>query len=53
VLAKGNRIGGFSAHGGADTKTKMLALEGLRAEEDAPLLPGLLTEPASSKRHRA
>jgi methylated-DNA-[protein]-cysteine S-methyltransferase len=29
VLAAGNKIGGFSAPGGSDTKVKMLALEGV------------------------
>jgi methylated-DNA-[protein]-cysteine S-methyltransferase len=53
VLAKGNRIGGFSAHGGAVTKTKMLALEGLKADADTPLLPGLLSEPQQQKSRRA
>jgi methylated-DNA-[protein]-cysteine S-methyltransferase len=42
VLAKGNRIGGFSAHGGTITKERLLALEGVDLEGDAPLLPGLL-----------
>lgn len=31
VLAAGGKIGGFSAPGGAETKTKMLELEGVRA----------------------
>jgi len=30
VLAAGNKIGGFSAPGGAETKAKMLALEGVQ-----------------------
>ncbi|MBV9567166.1 MAG: methylated-DNA--[protein]-cysteine S-methyltransferase [Hyphomicrobiales bacterium] len=42
ILAKGNRIGGFSAHGGRLTKERLLALEGFDLEGDAPLLPGLL-----------
>lgn len=29
VLAAGNKVGGFSAPGGADSKVKMLALEGI------------------------
>ncbi|MBV8523592.1 MAG: MGMT family protein, partial [Acetobacteraceae bacterium] len=29
VLAAGGKIGGFSAHGGAATKQRMLALEGV------------------------
>jgi methylated-DNA-[protein]-cysteine S-methyltransferase len=39
VLAAGNKIGGFSAPGGAATKEKLLALEGVRIGE--PVLPGL------------
>jgi methylated-DNA-[protein]-cysteine S-methyltransferase len=42
ILAKGNRIGGFSAHGGRLTKERLLAIEGVDLEGDAPLLPGLL-----------
>ncbi|MBV9516871.1 MAG: MGMT family protein, partial [Hyphomicrobiales bacterium] len=42
ILARGNRIGGFSAHGGRLTKERLLALEGVDLEGDAPLLPGLL-----------
>jgi len=34
VLAAGNKIGGFSAPGGAETKAKMLALEGVRREPE-------------------
>lgn len=41
VLASGNRIGGFSAPGGAFTKERLLALEGVRLDGDAPRLPGL------------
>lgn len=49
VLAAGGKIGGFSAYGGAKTKEKLLALEGVRfdsappgrAARDAPRLPGL------------
>jgi methylated-DNA-[protein]-cysteine S-methyltransferase len=48
VLAKGMKIGGFSAHGGVLTKQRLLALEGVSLGDDAPLLPGLLPEP----RHR-
>ena len=40
ILAAGHRIGGFSAPGGADTKQRLLALEGVYAAE-TPLLPGL------------
>ena len=46
VLAKGHRIGGFSAPGGTFTKERLLALEGVRVEAGTPPLPGLL------ERHR-
>ena len=36
VLAAGGRLGGFSAPGGAETKRRMLALEGVRLEDAAP-----------------
>jgi methylated-DNA-[protein]-cysteine S-methyltransferase len=39
ILAKGHRIGGFSAHGGRLTKERLLGLEGVRIESQ-PLLPG-------------
>jgi methylated-DNA-[protein]-cysteine S-methyltransferase len=42
VLAKGLKIGGFSAYGGVLTKRQLLALEGASPDEDAPLLRGLL-----------
>jgi methylated-DNA-[protein]-cysteine S-methyltransferase len=42
ILAAGRRVGGFSAFGGAGTKQRLLALEGVRLGGDAPLLPGLL-----------
>ncbi len=42
VLASGRKIGGFSAFGGAGTKMRLLALEGVRLDDDPPLLPGLL-----------
>ena len=42
VLAAGRRAGGFSSFGGADTKRRLLALEGVLLGDDAPLLPGLL-----------
>jgi methylated-DNA-[protein]-cysteine S-methyltransferase len=45
VLASGRKIGGFSAFGGAVTKTRLLALEGVHLDDGTPLLPGLL--PAS------
>jgi methylated-DNA-[protein]-cysteine S-methyltransferase len=41
VLAKGHRIGGFSASGGRFTKERLLALEGVQVEAGTPLLPGL------------
>jgi len=41
VLAAGNKLGGFSAHGGTRTKQKLLALEGLDFGAGAPRLPGL------------
>ena len=42
ILAKGRRIGGFSAPGGTLTKERLLMLEGARVEAETPLLPGLL-----------
>ena len=45
VLAKGHRIGGFSAYGGIITKERLLELEGVGP--DAPLLP--LFPPAESR----
>ncbi len=42
ILAKGHRIGGFSAPGGTLTKARLLALEGAHVEAETPLLPGLL-----------
>lgn len=41
VLAAGQRIGGFSAPGGAATKERLLALEGVRLDAGMPRLPGL------------
>jgi methylated-DNA-[protein]-cysteine S-methyltransferase len=41
VLAAGKKLGGFSAHGGTATKARLLALEGVRVDSDAPRLPGL------------
>jgi len=38
VLAAGNKIGGFSAPGGAETKAKMLALEGVQLGPAQPSL---------------
>jgi methylated-DNA-[protein]-cysteine S-methyltransferase len=40
VLAAGNKLGGFSARGGAATKAKLLALEGVHFDGSAPRLPG-------------
>jgi methylated-DNA-[protein]-cysteine S-methyltransferase len=40
VLAAGRKIGGFSAYGGAVTKERLLALEGVHLG-GTPLLPGL------------
>jgi len=42
VLAAGRKIGGFSAYGGAVTKERLLALEGVHLGDGTPLLPGLL-----------
>lgn len=42
VLAAGRKIGGFSAYGGAITKERLLALEGVHLGGGTPLLPGLL-----------
>jgi methylated-DNA-[protein]-cysteine S-methyltransferase len=42
VLAKGRRVGGFSAHGGTLTKKRLLALEGVHFDAGAPLLPGIV-----------
>jgi len=41
VLASGQRMGGFSAHGGSLTKGRLLALEGIHLASATPLLPGL------------
>lgn len=42
VLASGGRVGGFSAFGGAATKERLLALEGVHLRGGTPLLPGLV-----------
>jgi methylated-DNA-[protein]-cysteine S-methyltransferase len=42
ILAKGHRIGGFTAPGGIFTKERLLALEGVRVEAGTPLLPGFV-----------
>jgi methylated-DNA-[protein]-cysteine S-methyltransferase len=42
ILAKGHRIGGFSAPGGTITKERLLALEGVRIDAGTPLLPGFI-----------
>lgn len=44
VLAKGKKLGGFSAYGGTVTKERLLALEGVRVGDVAPLLPGLFSK---------
>jgi methylated-DNA-[protein]-cysteine S-methyltransferase len=41
VLAAGRKLGGFSAPGGARTKAKLLALEGVHFDGSTPRLPGL------------
>jgi methylated-DNA-[protein]-cysteine S-methyltransferase len=45
VLASGGKPGGFSAHGGVNTKQRLLALEGVGLRPSTPLLPGLLCNP--------
>src|SRR5215472_17352321 len=58
VLAAGGKLGGFSAHGGEETKKKILALEGVRlGARSEPLFPatddaghGLLYDPAEAAR---
>jgi methylated-DNA-[protein]-cysteine S-methyltransferase len=40
-LAAGGKLGGFSAHGGIATKRRLLALEGVHADDGGPRLPGL------------
>lgn len=47
VLAGGRRIGGFSAPGGASTKERLLAMEGVRLGVEAPLLD-LMDQPRKS-----
>jgi methylated-DNA-[protein]-cysteine S-methyltransferase len=42
ILAKGHRIGGFSAPGGIFTKERLLALEGVHLDTGTPLLPGII-----------
>ena len=44
VLASGQRMGGFSAHGGTRTKARLLALEGVHLDTGMPLLPGLIRD---------
>lgn len=41
ILASGGKVGGFSAFGGAATKQRLLALEGVHPGGELPLLPGL------------
>ena len=50
VLASGGKIGGFSAFGGAVTKARLLAMEGVVLDDGAPLLPGLLDGPDTERR---
>jgi methylated-DNA-[protein]-cysteine S-methyltransferase len=40
-LAAGGKLGGFSAYGGASTKRRLLALEGVHLDRGEPRLPGL------------
>jgi methylated-DNA-[protein]-cysteine S-methyltransferase len=42
VLAAGRKIGGFSAYGGAVTKERLLAMEGVHPGDGTPMLPGLM-----------
>jgi methylated-DNA-[protein]-cysteine S-methyltransferase len=42
ILAKGHRVGGFSAPGGVFTKQHLLALEGVHVEAGTPLFPGFV-----------
>lgn len=37
VVAAGGKLGGFSAHGGGDTKRRLLAIEGARRDESPTL----------------
>ena len=41
ILASGGKVGGFSAFGGAATKERLLALEGVHLRGELPLLSGL------------
>jgi methylated-DNA-[protein]-cysteine S-methyltransferase len=41
VLAAGGKIGGFSAHGGTNTKQRLLTLEGVHLGHSTLPLPGL------------
>ena len=41
VLAAGNRIGGFSAPGGSDTKRRMLEMEGVAVAPAKPVQQSL------------
>lgn len=40
ILAKGHRLGGFSAPGGVFTKQHLLAIEGVHVEAGTPFFPG-------------
>jgi methylated-DNA-[protein]-cysteine S-methyltransferase len=56
VLAAGGKLGGFSAPGGADTKLRMLEIEGAAPRTETPAAPSqatfgfLLTQPAADER---
>src|SRR5204863_7914551 len=55
VLASGGKLGGFSAHGGIDTKLRLLSIEGARPGgamlfDDLPITP---RRPTSQRRRRA
>lgn len=43
ILAAGGKIGGFSAHGGAEAKTRLLEIEGARHRCGASANPDLFT----------
>jgi methylated-DNA-[protein]-cysteine S-methyltransferase len=40
IIASGGKVGGFSAFGGANTKERLLALEGVHPRGELPLLAG-------------
>jgi O-6-methylguanine DNA methyltransferase len=54
VLAAGGRPGGFSAHGGVETKRRMLAIEGVTlAAPGAPTTPVEVVDPQTVAAHLA